>query len=146
MHRLLIILLLFIAPVARSQTKITWETLEDVRFTEKYSEEVKANFYYPQFGRSVKALEGKKVILRGYLLVIDRKEGFYILSRYPYSSCFFCGKGGPESIVELELAPDQPRFKMDQIVTISGTFALNQDDIYQCNYIIKEAESYKPDL
>ena len=90
MLRLLILVFILIAPVAKSQTKITWETLEDVRFTDKWSEEVQANYYYPHFGQSVKALEGKEVYLTGYMLVLDPKQGVYILSCYPYSSCFFC--------------------------------------------------------
>ena len=145
MPRLSILLFVLIAPVARSQTEITWKTLEDVTFTDKYSEEVKANFYYPHFGSSVKALEGKQIFLKGYMLVLDRKKGIFILSRYPYASCFFCGSGGPESIVELRLRPNHPKFKMDQRVTILGTLALNQDDIYQCNYILEGAEPYEPD-
>jgi hypothetical protein len=145
MLRLITLLLVLIASVAKSQTKITWETLEDVTFTDKYHEEVQANYYYPTFGESVKALEGEQVFLTGYMLVFDPKEGIYILSCYPYSSCFFCGTGGPESIVELKLLPKHPKFKMDQRVTIIGTLALNADDIYQCNYILKDAKVYKPD-
>jgi len=145
MLRLLTILFMLIAIGAKSQTKITWETLEDVTFTDKYSEEVQANYYYPHFGESVKALEGEKVFIEGFMLVFDRKAGIYILSRNSYSSCFFCGNGGPESIIELKLRPSHPRFKMDQLVTIAGTLVLNQDDIYQCNYILKDAEVYNPD-
>lgn len=143
MARILILLFILIAQVARSQTEITWQTLEDVTFTDKYSEEVDANYYYPHFGASVKALEGKEVYLKGYMMVFDRKKGIYILSRYSYSSCFFCGQAGPETIVELKLGSKHPRFKMDQIVTMTGTLSLNQDDIYQCNYILKDARVYE---
>ena len=145
MRRLLILLLVLVAHVANSQTKITWKTLGDVTFTDKYSEEVQANFYYPHFGASVTALEGEKVYLTGYMLVFDPKEGIYILSQFPYASCFFCGAGGPESIVELNLLPGHPKFKMDERVTIVGTLALNWDDIYHCNYILKDASLYDED-
>ncbi|MEM1407062.1 MAG: DUF3299 domain-containing protein [Bacteroidota bacterium] len=134
---------LLISTVAKSQTEITWSTLDDVTFTDKYSEEAQGYYYYPDFGGSVKALEGNQVLLKGYMLVIDPASNIYILSRYPYASCFFCGSGGPESIVELQLKPDHPKFKMDQIVTILGTLALNYDDIYQCNYILTDAEVYE---
>ncbi len=140
MLRLVIILLLFINTAAFSQSKITWETLSDVRFTDKYSKEVKAYFYYPHFGSSVKELEGKEVYLRGYVLEIDPKEDIYILSQNPYAACFFCGNGGPESIAELKLKPKHRKLRMDQIVTIKGRLKLNLDDVYQCNYIIEEAE------
>ncbi|MCG8387171.1 MAG: DUF3299 domain-containing protein [Cytophagales bacterium] len=145
MLRLLIILLLFLATPGMSQIEITWKTLTDVRFTDKYSEEEEAYYYYPHFGSSVKALEGKEVFLTGYMLTIEPKMGIYILSRNPFAACFFCGKGGPESIVELKLKPGHSKFKMDQVVTIKGKFKLNQDDLYQCNYILEEAEAFKPD-
>ena len=143
MHKLLFISFLLAATVAKSQTEITWKTLDDVTFTDKYSEEAQGYYYYPNFGSTVKALEGKQVFLTGYLLVIDPSKDAYILSRNPYVSCFFCGGGGPESIVELKLRPNHPQFKMDQRVTILGTLELNYDDIYQCNYILQDAQVYK---
>ena len=143
MRKLFFLCLFLISVAAHSQTEISWSTLDDVTFTDKYSEEAQGYYYYPQFGKSVKELEGKQVFLKGYMLVIDPSQNIYILSRYPYASCFFCGSGGPESIVELQLKPKHPKFKMDQIVTISGTLVLNYDDIYQCNYILGDAEIYK---
>ena len=144
MLRLTIILLLLIATRGMSQTEITWKTLADVRFVDKYSEEEEAYYYYPYFGASVKALQGKEVFLKGYMLTIEPKEGIYVLSRNPIASCFFCGNGGPESIVELKLKPGHPKFRMDQVVTIKGRLKLNREDIYQCNYILEDAESYEP--
>lgn len=127
-----------------AQTKITWDTLSDVHFTDEYSEEEEAYYYYPHFGPSVTALEGKEVYLKGYMLVLDPKKGIFILSRYPYAACFFCGSGGPESIVELKLKPHHPKFRMDQVVTMKGFLKLNQHDVYQCNYILEKAELYQP--
>ena len=73
MPKLLIILLLFFSLPGISQKKITWDSLKDVRFTDEYSKEVDAYFYYPHFGPSVKALAGKEIIIEGYMLVINRK-------------------------------------------------------------------------
>lgn len=144
MLRLLIIPLLFAANSGISQSEISWETLEDVDFTDKYIEEEDAYYYYPHFGPTVKALQGKEVSLKGYMLAIEPKKGIYILSRYPFAACFFCGNGGPESIVELKLKRGHPKFKMDQIVTMKGRLKLNSDDIYQCNYIFEDAEIHDP--
>lgn len=143
MLRLIIIILLFSATQGFSQTKITWETLSDVSFTRKYFEEVDEFLYYPDFGKSVKGLEGKEVYIKGYMLAIEPAEDIYILSRFPFAACFFCGNSGPESIVELQLKPDHPQFAMDQVVTIKGNLKLNQDDINHCNYILKDAEVYE---
>ena len=46
MNKILVILFAFIAQIGFSQTKITWKTLNDVTFTDKYSEEVDAYYYY----------------------------------------------------------------------------------------------------
>ena len=143
MLRLTIILLLLTATSGFSQTKITWGTLSDVRFTRKYFEEVDEFLFYPDFGSSVKALNGKEVYLKGYMLAVDPQNGVYILSRNPFASCFFCGNSGPESIVELKLEPGHPDFEMDQVVTFKGRLKLNQDDVNQCNYILEKAEVYE---
>ncbi|UII26025.1 DUF3299 domain-containing protein [Fulvivirga maritima] len=144
LRTIIITIFLLIGNEAISQTKITWKTLGDVTFTDKYSDEVEAYYYYPHFGEHIKNLEGKQVYLKGYILEVDPKEDLYVLSRNPYASCFFCGNGGPESIVELELSSDHPPFKMDQVITIQGVLKLNQDDIYHCNYILAQAKVFSP--
>lgn len=125
-----------------AQTRITWQTLADVEFTDKYSEVVDAFYYYPDFGPQVKALAGKKVYIRGHMLTVAEEKGIYILSRNPFAACFFCGNAGPESIIELKMQPGHPKFKMDQIVTIQGVLRLNQDDLNTCNYLLEDAEVY----
>lgn len=144
MIRLIIIPLLFLATTSFAQTEITWETLTDVRFSDKFNKRVQAYVYFPHFGPSVKALSGKEVYLEGYMMPMGPEEGFYILSRYPYASCFFCGQSGPDSIVQLKMKPNPPEFRMDQIVTIKGKLKLNQNNIDECPYLMVEAEVYDP--
>ncbi|MEL7006186.1 MAG: hypothetical protein AAFN93_26180 [Bacteroidota bacterium] len=83
------------------------------------------------------------MILKGYMLTMGPKRDIYILSQNPYAACFFCGTGGPESIVELRMKPGHPRFKMDQIVWIKGKLRLNRDDVFTCNYVFEEAELHR---
>ena len=110
MHKLCFFLLLFVTKISFGQIEITWKTLEDVEFTDTYLEELDAYYYYPYFGPNVSALEGQEVILRGFVLAIDPVERYYILSKGPYASCFFCGGAGPETIIELELKSDKDYF------------------------------------
>ena len=126
-----------------SQVEISWETLADIEFSDMYVEEVDEYFLYPHFGPSVLELEGKTVILRGFMLAIDPQDNYYILSRGPFSSCFFCGVGGPETVVELKMKSEKDYFVMDEMVTMKGVLKLNADDIYQCNYIFEQAEVHK---
>jgi len=121
---------------------INWDTLADVTFTSEYVEEYDANFFVPSFSQQVKSLEGKKVVLQGYMLPIAPEENLFILSKNTYASCFFCGVGGPETIVEIQFQPGHPQFEMDQVVKVKGILSLNKNDVEHCNYILTEAEVY----
>lgn len=143
MNKGLIYLTFLLPTYSFSQVEISWETLADIEFSDMYVEEVDEYFLYPHFGTSVRELEGKTVILRGFMLALDPQEGYYILSRGPFSSCFFCGVGGPETIVELKMKSEKDYFVMDEMVTMKGVLRLNADDIYQCNYIFEQAEVHK---
>lgn len=142
MNKYLIIFLFLFTKTAIAQEEIDWNTLSDVEFTDVYMEEVDEYFLYPHFGPAIRQLAGKKVKIRGFVLAIDPTENYYILSKGPFSSCFFCGVGGPETIVELEMKSSKEVFIMDEVATITGILKLNSDDIYQCNYILQDAEVY----
>lgn len=125
---------------AKAQTIITWEVLKDVKFTEEWSEEFQAFYMVPQFGNKVKSLDGKVVQIRGYIIPVDVVQDYYVLSANPYSSCFFCGQAGPESVMEIQLKKSYDGLRMDKIVTFKGKLRLNADDIYQLNYVLEDAE------
>jgi hypothetical protein len=124
---------------------LTWQTLEDVTFKDVFIEEMGAYYWKPTFGPKVKALEGKPFYITGYIIPVDVDEDFYVLSRYPYANCFFCGGAGPESVVDLQFKGKSKRaYQTDERLTFVGTFRLNADDIYQMNYILKDAVEFKP--
>ena len=102
MHKFVIVFLL-ISKVVFSQTDISWETLSDVEFSEIYLKEEDAYVLYPHFGLSIMELAGEEVLLSGYILAIDPTERYFVLSQNPFAACFFCGSGGPETVVELKL-------------------------------------------
>ena len=139
MYKVTLFILLFVSKVSFSQNEITWDDLADVEFEEIYSEE-DGYILYPHFGFSVRELAGKQVFIRGHILTIDPSEGYFILSKGPILSCFFCGAGGPETVVELNLKSKNNNFVMDEVVTMKGILRLNSDDIYKCNYILDYAE------
>ena len=140
MHKYFIFFLLFISKFSFSQIEISWQDLEDVEFSEVYVDEVDEYILFPNFGLDVRELDAQEVVLSGYILALDPDKGYYVLSKGPFASCFFCGAGGPETIVELSLKSDKDSFYMDEFTTIKGTLKLNIDDIYRCVYILENAE------
>ena len=123
-----------------SQNIITWELLKDVEFDEIWSEEFQAYYMVPKFSKSVKEMDGKEVQIRGFIIPVDIVKDYYVLSANPYSSCFFCGQAGPESVMEIQMIKKYEGLRMDQVITFHGTLRLNIDDIYQLNYILEEAQ------
>ena len=123
-----------------SQNIITWELLKDVEFDEIWSEEFQAYYMVPKFSNSVKEMDGKEVQIRGFIIPVDIVQDYYVLSANPYSSCFFCGQAGPESVMEIQMIKKYEGLRMDQVITFEGTLKLNIDDIYQLNYILEEAQ------
>ncbi len=117
-------------------TKITWETLRDVTFKKKWSAEESMFILYPTFGAKVAGLKDKEIILTGYMIPVDVDQNVYVLSANPYSSCFFCGGAGPESVVQIKFKKSTKRFNTDDRVTVKGTLKLNADDINELNYIL----------
>ena len=124
-----------------SQNIITWELLKNVEFDEIWSEEFQAYYMVPKFSESVKEMDGKEVQIRGFIIPVDIVQDYYVLSANPYSSCFFCGQAGPESVMEIQMIKKYEGLRMDQVITYKGTLKLNVDDIYQLNYILEDAEN-----
>lgn len=129
--------LIFFSFLPQEPSIVPWETLADVKFVEQYFEEDDAYYLVPTFGPSVVALEGREITMKGYLIEIDPATGFYVLSKNPNSSCFFCGGAGPETIVELDFKKRQSGLRMDAYVTVQGSLKLNVGDVYHCNYILE---------
>ena len=124
-----------------SQTSIDWVTLADVQFEQKLSEESGESYDLATFGEKVKALEGKEVILSGYVIPLDPLGLSFVLSRNPNATCFFCGGGGPETVVDIKVKPGQiKQYKMDERKTFRGILQLNPTNIKHFTYVLKMAE------
>ena len=130
---------------AEAYAELTWRMLEDVEFKDVYVEELDAYYWKPTFGDIVNGLEGKEVHITGYMIPVDLDEDFYVLSRYPFANCFFCGGAGPESVMDRRFVGKSPRvYQTDERLTFAGKFRLNADDVYQMNYILDGAVEYTP--
>ncbi len=117
-----------------------WALFAKTKFEAKYSEKAAEYFLFPVFSPDLKAMVGKEISLEGYYLPIDIEANAYIiLSKFPYSQCFFCGGAGPESIAEVSFKVKPGKFEMDQFLRVKGRVKLNEGDIEHGNFILEEA-------
>lgn len=142
--RKIIYLFLFLAfsfSQVQAQTTITWKTLEDVTYDMSYDSTAGYVVMTPIYGETLRDLQGTEVEIKGYILPMDTDGSSFVLSAFPFSSCFFCGGGGKETVIELEL-PEGKEYKVDQIMRFKGKLTLNTDP-FGLNYILTGAKENK---
>ena len=94
----------------------------------------------PIFTKEVLALANKQITLPGYMVPFENglKGIHFMLSSLPLNACFFCGVGGPETIVEIFLT--EPISYTDKPVEIRGKLILNDKNPDKMIYILEKAE------
>jgi hypothetical protein len=117
-----------------------WEVFARVKFTEKFFKEQDEYYLVPLLDTRIRAHEGRPVKLKGHYIPMEMGKNAIVLSKYPYSSCFFCGGAGPESVAEVVMKDKLPKLKPDQVITVTGILALNDSDVMHMNFILKEAQ------
>lgn len=123
-----------------AQQKVSWETLAKVNYEFIRKEGQALWFGKASFPPEIQSLEGQQIRITGHVLPADASENSYILSAFPFSSCYFCGGAGPESVVELHLKKRKEKYKLDEVVTFTGILRLNDREM-ELNYILEEAEA-----
>lgn len=120
-----------------------WKQLSMVTFKKQYDEFMGFKVDIPVFSESIKALENKEIILKGYIIPTDgyKSHKEFVFSKYPYSNCFFCGGAGPETVMEVE-ALEGIRYTVEPI-TIKGMLQLNDKDINRLMYKLIKVQQVK---
>ena len=121
---------------------ITWKMLSDVTFFEEFNKEYDFNVMVPKYGKTVKDLEGKLVEITGYAIPLEEigmDQDILVLSANTYASCFFCGKAGPESIMDIKPKKKIKGIKVDKKLRFRGRLVLNERDLTKLYYILKDA-------
>lgn len=136
----LLCLLLFLSAAISlpAQQKLSWDDLYAVQFEATAD----SGWLCPTFSADIQAKEGYEVYLSGYVLPLSAAQGMYVLSSFPYASCFFCGGAGPESVIQLELKRAARPYRTDEWKRFKGILRLNGHDPAQLHYILEDAAEY----
>ncbi len=140
-NRILFFVLLSMFPLfsVSAQTE-GWSLFAKTKFETKYNEKAAEYFLTPNFPAELKSMVGKEVDLEGYYLPIDVAGNAYIvISKFPYSQCFFCGGAGPETIAEVTFKVPPGKFEADQFIRVKGKLKLNESDVDHVNFILVDA-------
>ncbi|OEK06541.1 hypothetical protein [Roseivirga misakiensis] len=142
MKRILIVLIIsiFALPSMAQDVKMKgaklWKTLADVSYDIKKDEY--GDVFVPVFGESIKGVADQLVEIDGFIIPFDGmfKPTELILSSLPISECFFCGSGGPETVMEISMK-EKIKYTTKR-VKIRGKLKLNSDNPDKLMYQLVE--------
>jgi hypothetical protein len=141
MKKILVVILFFCAALGANAQKFdSWNEFAKTKFEPKYYEKLGEYLFYPHFTPEIKNTVGKEITVEGYYVPFAPEDGNYIvISKFPMSQCYFCGGGGPESIVEVYFQKGLEKFQVDDLITVKGKLKLNADDLDHLNFILTDA-------
>lgn len=139
---ILLFLLFFQQGSLFGQTTLGWEDLSaGIILNFAPQQGIIPKFEPAKFTPKMEALQGKKVSITGYFLVLDARRSRFLLSKNPLASCFFCGNGGPETVLDLKFKKSY-NFKVDDVITVEGTLYLNESNPASSYFIIQDAIAF----
>ncbi len=138
MKKIIILLLAFCfagSALLKAQAN-AWSTLAMMKYERTESTEGGG-----QFVKMIEALEGKKIMLKGYIIPLSGKKGqsHFMFSAFPYANCFFCGNAGPESVIEVFAKDNKKIAYCEKAIAIKGRFHFTSRDPNGVMYTLREA-------
>ncbi|MDB4286398.1 hypothetical protein N9933_03770 [bacterium] len=137
----LLSILLLSFSITQAQDNL-WRTLASVSFTKIMDNELGYEIKFPAFNEEIKALNGKEVTIKGYIIPLEEDLGYFAFSAFPFQNCFFCGNAGIETVIEV-YAPKEIDYT-PKAITLKGKLELNEKDMMEhLLYILRDAKIVK---
>jgi hypothetical protein len=123
----------------------TWATLGMVTFTTQYDPSFGIEIKKPTISPVVRTLEGKEIEVSGYFIPLTGKseQSHFMLSKLPQNMCFFCGKAGPETAMQVFMADNKKVAYSDDKITVKGILRINDQNEGNLMYTLENAQLIK---
>ena len=146
---LVLILCIFTHTASKAQSKdymgipsLVWPVLYDIQYEK--AQDAYGTYDKPVFSEAVKKMEGQEITLPGYIIPFEgtSQATSFMFSSLPLNACFFCGVGGPETVVQVIMA--KATQYNDEPVEIKGRLKLNTDNPDKHFYMLEDAVKLGP--
>lgn len=119
-----------------------WQTLSMVQITKDYDADMGVETIKANFSPIVQALDGTEITVKGYIIPLTgkRKQSHFMFSSLPVNMCFFCGKAGPESAMQVFMKDDKKVAFTEKSISVRGVLRLSQGDGSGLIYTLESAE------
>lgn len=125
----------------QAQSNDVWITLGLVTFKTTYNPELLMETKVPKISSAVEKLDGKEIEIEGYIIPLTGQvtQSHFMLSKFPQSTCFFCGKAGPETAMQVFMRDNKKVKITERKVKVKGTLYVNPIDAFSLLYTLENA-------
>ena len=119
-----------------------WFTLGQVTFETSFDPEFMTETKKPKVSATVLKLDGNQIEIEGYMIPLTGQvtQSHFMLSKFPQSTCFFCGKAGPETAMQVFMKDNKKVKISERKVKVRGTLSVNPVDASSLLYTLENAE------
>lgn len=134
-------LFLCIAQIGFSQGNSTWSLLSLVTYEKQYNEIMGMEIDIPVVNPMVQKMNGQEIEVTGYIIPLEGKieQSHFVFSAFPMSSCFFCGKAGPETAMEVDMGKQKKVKYSEEKITLKGILRVRKSDGMELMYKLEDA-------
>jgi hypothetical protein len=124
-----------------SQSRDMWSTLGMVTFQSTFNQEYMMETKIPKISPSVEKIDGSVIEVEGYIIPLTGQltQSHFMLSKFPQSTCFFCGKAGPETAMQVFMRDNKKVKINERKVKVRGTLIVNPKDASSLLYTLEDA-------
>ena len=106
--------------------------------------------YDPEFGIEtvqtevnpiVQAMDGTRITIEGYIIPLTGQiaQSHFMFSRFPQNMCFFCGKAGPESAMQVFMRENKKLNYSSDKIRLEGDLKIFNDQSSGLIYALEDA-------
>ncbi|MCE2789218.1 MAG: hypothetical protein LW630_04825 [Saprospiraceae bacterium] len=123
-----------------------WTTLGQVTFTSVFDSDLLMETTKIRLSAAVEDLNNTTIEIEGFMIPLTGQtmQSHFMLSKYPQSTCFFCGKAGPETAMQVFMDGGKKVRISERKVKVQGTLLVNPTDANSLLYSLEKATIIAP--
>ncbi len=118
-----------------------WETLGRVTFVKAFDPNLLIESSKATLSATVEKINNTPIEIEGYMIPLtgQTRQSHFMLSKFPQSTCFFCGKAGPETAMQVFMKDNQKVTISERKIKVKGTLLINPGDASSLLYSLENA-------
>lgn len=124
------------------QSQDSWGILANVQIEKQFDPEFGIETMIPTISPITHQMNGKEIMLKGYIIPLTGKveQSHFMFSKFPQNMCFFCGKAGPESAIQVFMLDSKKLAFTSDKITLKGILKIHQDNSSGLLYTMENGE------